>query len=60
MAKTKKMTRQELIKKLEELDRILLEEIETEELTDYTREQAHYNIENLIDVLEENKEVITF
>jgi len=27
-----------------------------EEITDYAREQAHYNLENLIDIIKENEE----
>ena len=50
------MSRDELIKKLEELDRGLLEEMSVEEITDYAREQAHYNLENLIDIIKENEE----
>ena len=50
------MKRIEIIKRLEELDRLLLEEIEAEELTDYAREQAHYGIEDAIDILKENEE----
>ena len=51
-----KMGRNEFIKKLEELDRVLLEEMPVEEITDYAREQAHYNLENLIDIIKENEE----
>lgn len=51
-----RMSRDELIKKLEELDRVLLEEMPVEEITDYAREQAHYNLENLIDIIKENEE----
>lgn len=50
------MSRDEFIKKLEELDRILLEEMPIEEITDYAREQAHYNLESLIDIVKENEE----
>lgn len=50
------MNRSEFINKLEELDRILLEKIDVEELTDYAREQAHYKLENLIDIINENEE----
>lgn len=52
------MSRDELIKKLEELDRVLLEEMPVEEITDHAREQAHYNLENLIDIIKENEEAI--
>ena len=51
-----KMNRDEFIKRLEELDRLLLEEVETDELTDYTREQAHYKLEGLIYIIMENEE----
>lgn len=50
------MTRTELIKKVEELDRILTEEMETNELTDYTRFHAHITFENLVEILKENEE----
>ena len=52
------MGRDEFIKKLEELDRVLLEEMPVEEITDHAREQAHYNLENLIDIIKENEEAI--
>ena len=50
------MTRRELIKILEEADRLLLEEVEVDELTDNAREHAHYGIEDVIDVLKANEE----
>ena len=50
------MSKDEFIKRLEELDRILLEEVEVDELTDYTREQTHYNLEDLINMIKENEE----
>lgn len=50
------MNRNEFIKRLEEIDRVLLEEMPVEDITDYAREQAHYNIENLIDIIKENEE----
>ena len=50
------MSRDEFIKKLEELDRVMLEEMSVDEITDYAREQAHYNLENLIDIIKENEE----
>lgn len=50
-----RMTRFDLIKKLEEIDRQLLEEIDLE-TTDYAREHAHYSIEGAIDFLKENEE----
>lgn len=51
-----KMSRDELIKKLEELDRVLVEEMGREVITDYAREQAHINFVNLIDIIKENEE----
>jgi len=51
-----RMTRDKFIRKLLELDRVLLEDMPIEELTDYAREQAHYNLENLIDIIKENEE----
>lgn len=50
------MTREEFIKRLEELNRLLLEEVETDELTDYARAQAHYGIDDVIDIIKENEE----
>lgn len=47
------MTREVFIKKLEELDKILLEEVETDEMIDETREDAHYGLEAIIDLLKE-------
>ena len=49
------MNRSEFIKRLEELDKVLLEDMSVEELTGYTREQVHYNLENLIDIIKENE-----
>ena len=49
------MTREEFIKRLEELDRLLLEEVDLE-LTDYAREQAHIGLEDVIDIIKENEE----
>lgn len=48
------MTKNEFIKRIKELDRILLEEIEAEELTDYSREHAHINLQDTIEILKEN------
>ena len=50
-----KTTRQELIRKIEELDRILVEEVELEELTDYTRSYAHSGFEDIIENVEKNR-----
>ncbi len=50
------MTRTEFIKKLEELDRMLMEEVETEELCDRAREHAHNFIWNAIGYLEDNED----
>lgn len=49
------MTREEFIKKLEELDSLLLEDVDLE-LTDYAREQAHYGLEDVVDIINENEE----
>jgi hypothetical protein len=49
------MTRGEFIKQIEELDKILLEEVDLE-LTDYAREQAHYGLEDVINKIKENEE----
>lgn len=46
------MTREEFIKKVEELDRVLMEEVETEEMIDETRADVHYGLEAIIDLLE--------
>jgi hypothetical protein len=48
------MTREEFIKRIEEVDRLLLEEVDLE-LTDYARYQAHVNLESTIDVIKENE-----
>ena len=48
------MTRSEMIKYLEEAKRLLLEE--AEELTDYAREKAYFDIEDAIEHLKENEE----
>jgi hypothetical protein len=50
------MTRRELINRLEEIDRLILEEIGAEEITDFAREQAHINIIDTIEKLTENEE----
>ena len=50
------MTRTEFIKKAKELDRILIEEMGVDEITDYAREHAHYVIEDLIKIIKENEE----
>ena len=50
------MTRSEFIKKVEELDRLLLEDVDREELTDYAREQAHIGLEDVIEKIKENEE----
>jgi hypothetical protein len=53
--KEEDMTREEFIKRLEELDRLLLEEAD-EEFTDYAREKAHINLLDTIDIIRENEE----
>lgn len=50
------MTRQEAIKKIEEIQRLLQEEVETDELTDYAREQAYFCLVGAVQYLEENEE----
>lgn len=50
------MNRRELINRLEEIDRLIIEEIEADEITDYTREQAHINIIDTIEKLTANEE----
>ena len=49
------MTIKEIIKKLEEIDDLMLTEVGLE-LTDYAREHAHISITSAIDHLEENYE----
>lgn len=44
----------EMIEKIEELRRVLLEEVDDESLTDYAREHAYYSLIGAIDFLEEN------
>lgn len=48
------MTRDEFIKRFEELDEILLEE-NIHELTDYARYQVHISIESIIDAIKDNE-----
>lgn len=50
------MTRNELIKMLEEAKMLLVEEVGKEELTDYTREKAYLDIEDAIELIKENWE----
>ena len=50
------MTRRDLINRLEEIDRLIIEEVESDEITDYTREEAHINIIDTIEKLTENEE----
>ncbi len=50
------MTREEIIKACEEIKRLLLEEVETDELTDNAREHACIYVETAIDFLKENEE----
>lgn len=49
------MSRDEFVKRIEELDRLLVEEVESEELTDYARYNAHIHIESLIDIIKNNE-----
>lgn len=49
------MTRDELIKKLEELDEAIVWN-DGLELTDYAREKAHINILDTINIIKENEE----
>lgn len=50
------MTRSEFIKVLEEAKRLLLEEVDKEDLTDCAKEKAYYDIEDAIEHLKENEE----
>ena len=50
------MTRNELIKHLEEVKRLLVEEIELEELTDFAREKAYYCVDSALQIVKENEE----
>jgi hypothetical protein len=50
------MTRRELINRLKEIDRLILEEIDSDEITDFAREQAYINIIDTIEKLTENEE----
>ena len=52
----KGMTREEIIKELERVARLLQEEVKTNELTDYAREQAYFCIMGAIQHMEENEE----
>lgn len=49
------MTRNEIIKKLESLKELFAWE-NIENLTDYAREKAYYDIDNAIEHLKENEE----
>ena len=49
------MTRQELIKNLREVKRQLVEEVKPDELSDYAREEAYWDIEDAIEKLKENE-----
>ena len=50
------MTRDELLKRLEEAKRLLAEEVDADELTDYAREQSYICLEAAIDHIRENEE----
>lgn len=44
----------EMVEKIEELSKVLLEEVDDESLTDYAREHAYYSLIGARDFLEEN------
>ena len=48
------MTRQEIIKELERVKDLLVEEVETDELTDYARDKAYIHLASAIMFIEEN------
>jgi hypothetical protein len=50
------MTIKEFLEQVEELDRMLLEEVDLE-LTDYARAQAHFAIDHIREVVTENEDV---
>ena len=50
------MTRKQMIKELEELARILVEEMDTDEVSDYAREHAYISITSAMELLAENAE----
>lgn len=52
------MTRNEILKYLEEGSRLLQEEISVEELTDYAREQSFYCVLQAIEYIKENEDAI--
>lgn len=52
------MTRNEILKYLEEGCRLLQEELSNEELTDYAREQSYYCVCQAIEYIKENEDVI--
>ena len=52
------MKRDEILKYFEEGCRLLQEEISTEELTDYAREQSFYCVCSAIKFIKDNEDVI--
>ena len=52
------MTREEILEYLLEGCRMLQEEVSTEELTDYAREQSWYHISNAIEYIRENEDMV--
>lgn len=50
------MDKQTYIKQLKELKRILVEELPTEDLTDYARDNAYSCIDAAINYLEDNED----
>jgi hypothetical protein len=50
------MTRKNMIERLEEMARLIAEELETDEVTDYARERAYISVQDAIDCLVENYE----
>ena len=51
-----KMTRTEVIERLEEIKEMIAAELDTDEVTDYAREHAYIAIHSAIDHLKENWE----
>ena len=50
------MTRQELIKRIEECKDLLLSDVDADEVTDYAREKAYISLDDAIELLRENYE----
>ena len=51
-----KITRDDIVRKLEEIARLITEEVDTDELTDYAREKAYIDICDAVAILNENAE----